>query len=379
MIIDRTILSPINKILAGEPRIIVLYGPRQAGKTFLLNEIATSEKRKIKVLTGDDLLTQQIFSKPIITELEKAVGDAQILIIDEAQKIENIGSSLKLLYDTRPRFILASGSSSFSLANKLAESMTGRATYLTLYPLAVSELPHEEIMFGLKPKIADFLIFGMYPKIHLLPSEEDKIRHLQDIVNTYLYNDLLAFEGIRKPKKVMDLLTLLAFQIGSEVSIQELSLALSLSNVAVEKYLDVLEKMFILINLRGLSRNLRKEVNKTSKYYFYDLGLRNAIIRNFNPLNLRDDKEMLFENFCILERMKKLSNNREFANYYFWRTYDQKEIDLIEERNGKLSGFEFKYGDNKISRATREEFLAAYPNGSLELINQENIENFLTP
>ncbi|MEK7127621.1 MAG: ATP-binding protein [Patescibacteria group bacterium] len=379
MIIDRTILSPINKILAGEPRIIVLYGPRQAGKTFLLNEIATSEKRKIKVLTGDDLLTQQIFSKPIITELEKAVGDAQILIIDEAQKIENIGSSLKLLYDTRPRFILASGSSSFSLANKLAESMTGRATYLTLYPLAVSELPHEEIMFGLKPKIADFLIFGMYPKIHLLPSEEDKIRHLQDIVNTYLYNDLLAFEGIRKPKKVMDLLTLLAFQIGSEVSIQELSLALSLSNVAVEKYLDVLEKMFILINLRGLSRNLRKEVNKTSKYYFYDLGLRNAIIRNFNPLNLRDDKGMLFENFCILERMKKLSNNREFANYYFWRTYDQKEIDLIEERNGKLSGFEFKYGDNKISRATREEFLAAYPNGSLELINQENIENFLTP
>ncbi|MDO8515056.1 MAG: ATP-binding protein [bacterium] len=377
MIIDRTILSTINRVLQREPKVIVIYGPRQAGKTFLLKEIASKEKRKIKRLMGEDLLTQQIFSVPILTELEKAVGDAEVIIIDEAQKIDNIGSSLKLLYDNNPRFILASGSSSFDLANRLAEPMTGRATFFTLYPLAVGELPHEEVMFGLKSELANFLTFGMYPKIHTLVSQEEKEQYLLDIVNTYLYQDLLTFEGVRKPKKVIDLLSLLAFQIGSKVSIRELAQNLSISGIIVEKYLDVLEKMFVLVNLRGFSRNLRKEVTKTSKYYFTDLGLRNAIIRNFNPLNLRNDAGALFENFCIMERIKFLNNNREHANYYFWRTYDQKEIDLIEERNGKLSGFEFKYGENKIPRATKEEFLRTYHGSSLEIINQENLEGFL--
>jgi len=377
MLIDRTIFSPIKKILSGEPKIIVIYGPRQAGKTVLLTEITKSEKRKVLFFQGDDLLTQDIFSSPRLDNLESVVGDAEIIAIDEAQKIDNIGQSLKLLYDNRPRFILATGSSSFHLANKLAESMTGRVTFFSLYPLAVSELPHKEMMFGLDKKLSDFLIFGMYPKIHTINSQEQKEQYLLDIINTYLYQDLLSFEGIRKPKKIIDLLQLLAFQIGSEVSIQELSQNLSLSKIVVEKYLDVLEKMFIIINIRGFSRNLRKEISKTSKYYFTDLGLRNAIIRNFNPLKFRTDAGALFENFGILERIKLLSNTKKHANFYFWRTYDQKEIDFIEERNGKLHAFEFKFGDGKIPRATKKEFLETYPQSGLKLINRENIEKFL--
>ena len=377
MLIDRTIFSPIKKILSGEPKIIVIYGPRQAGKTVLLTEITKSEKRKVLFFQGDDLLTQDIFSSPRLDNLESVVGDAEIIAIDEAQKIDNIGQSLKLLYDNRPRFILATGSSSFHLANKLAESMTGRVTFFSLYPLAVSELPHKEMMFGLDKKLSDFLIFGMYPKIHTINSQEQKEQYLLDIINTYLYQDLLSFEGIRKPKKIIDLLQLLAFQIGSEVSIQELSQNLSLSKIVVEKYLDVLEKMFIIFNVRGFSRNLRKEISKTSKYYFTDLGLRNAIIRNFNPLKLRTDAGALFENFGILERIKLLSNTKKHANFYFWRTYDQKEIDFIEERGGKLNAFEFKFGGDKIPRATKKEFLKTYPQSDLKLINRENIEEFL--
>lgn len=378
MIIDRTILTPIKKVLSGEPKIIVVYGPRQAGKTTLLAEITKSEKRKVHSFSGDDLLTQDLFSVPRLDYLENTVGDAQVIVIDEAQKIDNIGQSLKLLYDNHPRVILATGSSSFHLANKLAESMTGRATFFTLYPLAVSELPREEIMFGLDKNLSELLRFGMYPKVHMMNSRDQKEIYLLDIINTYLYQDLLSFEGIRKPKKIIDLLSLLAFQIGSEVSIHELSQNLSLSNIIVEKYLDVLEKMFIVINLRGFSRNLRKEVTKTSKYYFVDLGLRNALIRNFNPLNLRDDVGGLFENFCVIERMKALSNKRKPANYYFWRTYDQKEIDLIEERDGKLRAVEFKFSPKqKVRKSVAEEFKKTYAGSTFESVSPETLERFL--
>lgn len=377
MLIDRTIVTTIKKILSREPKIIVIYGPRQTGKTVLLTELVKNEDRKTRVFNGDDLLTQEIFSAPILSKLEQIAGDNEILVFDEAQRIENIGQSLKLLFDNHPRFILASGSSSFDLADKLAEAMTGRATYLTLYPLSVTELPQEELRFGLDKKIEELMIFGMYPKIHTLGSQEEKEQYLLDIVNTYLYKDLLMLEGVRKPKKIIDLLQLLAFQVGSLVSIQELSQNLQLAHVVVEKYLDVLEKMFIIINLRGLSRNLRKEIYKTSKYYFIDLGLRNALLRNFNPLKRRNDAGQLFENFCFIERLKFLGNNRKFANHYFWRTYDQKEIDLIEERNGKLTAFEFKYGLGKVPPATKKEFLKTYPGSEFKIITPENLEEFI--
>lgn len=377
MLIDRSLTTLIKNKLAGEPKVIVLYGPRQSGKTVLLNEIAGGENRKKLSLKGEDVRVQEIFSVPRYDTLKSYIGEIEVLIIDEAQQIDNIGSSLKLIFDSSPIHIIVSGSASFDLANKLAEPMTGRATFFTLYPLSLSELPHEKTMFGLDKILSELLVFGLYPKIHTLESVVEKQDYLYDVINTYLYKDLLSFNEIKKPKKILDLLSLLALQIGSEVNIWELSKQLLLDRQTVEKYLDVLEKMFVVINLRGFSRNLRKEITKTSKYYFVDLGLRNALIRNFNPINVRNDVGSLFENFCILERMKFLSNQRKPANYYFWRTYDQKEIDFIEERDGKLFATEFKFEDGKTPEATKKEFLKTYQHSDLTLINRENIEEFL--
>src|SRR3989344_4979366 len=380
MLINRIAVKLILDTLAGEPKVIVLYGPRQSGKTVILHEIADRERKNGKetlFLKGDDIRVQEIFSVADYDKISKFIGNPRLLIIDEAQKIENIGSSLKLLFDSRPIHIIASGSASFDLAKKVNEPLTGRATFFTAYPLSVDETSYETPNFSLSSRLEDFLRFGMYPKVHTLPGEKEKEEYLYDMINTYLYQDLLVFGDIKKPKKILDLLSLLSLQLGSEVILDELSRNLSLHRSTIEKYLDVLEKMFIVINIRGFSRNLRKEISKTSKYYFTDLGLRNAIIRNFNPLKLRPDTGALFENFGILERIKLLSNTRKQANFYFWRTYDQKEIDFIEERGGRIKAFEFKYRESKISIATKQEFLKTYPNSDFTLINTDNIDLFL--
>ncbi len=376
MLINRTLIQLIKDKLSGEPRVIVLYGPRQSGKTVLLNEIVNKEKRDVLFLKGDDIRVQNVFSVSRYDTLKSFIGNTQVLIIDEAQKIENIGSSLKLVFDSQPIHILVSGSASFDLANKLAEPITGRATFFTLYPLAVSELVKDELAFGLETKLPELLTHGMYPKIHTLNGQKDKEDYLFDVVNTYLYNDLLSFGEIKKPKKILDLLSLLALQIGSEVNIRELSDKLLLDRQTVEKYLDVLEKMFIVINLRGFNRNLRKEISKTSKYYFVDLGLRNALIRNFNSLELRSDSGAMFENFAFIERVKVMANRKDYANWYFWRTYDQKEIDLIEEKDGKLRAIEFKLSKSKTGSAGKE-FCRNYQASRYEIINPESLMNFL--
>ena len=370
----------ISDKLAGEPRVIVLYGPRQSGKTVVLHEIVDRERKNGKdvlFLKGDDVRVQEVFSIAHYDNISKFIGDPHILIIDEAQKIENIGSSLKLLFDSRPIHVIASGSASFDLANKINEPLTGRATFFTAYPLSVDETRYEIPNFSVSSRLEEFLRFGMYPKVHTLSGEKEKEEYLYDIISTYLYQDLLSFEEIKKPKKILDILSLLSLQLGSEVRIDELSRNLLLHRSTVEKYLDVLEKMFIIINIRGFSRNLRKEISKTSKYYFTDLGLRNAVIRNFNPLKFRTDAGALFENFGILERIKLLSNTKKHANFYFWRTYDQKEIDLIEEKDGMVRAFEFKFGNGKIPNATKKEFLKTYPQSDFQLISRENIEEFL--
>lgn len=375
MIIKRTIVNEILKQLQKEPKIIVIYGPRQSGKTTLIKQLLTQIGQTPPIFNGDDIRTQEVLM-PNLRLLKKAVGDNKLIVIDEAQRITNIGLILKLLYDALNITIIASGSASFDLANKINEPLTGRAAIFTLYPLAVWEIPIELPDTSIKPRLEEFLRFGLYPKSITLLSEEDKTNYLNDLISLYLYKDILSFENIRKPKKVIDLLSLLALQIGNEVSIQELAQNLSVSKIIVEKYLDLLEKMFIIINIRGFSRNLRKEISKTSKYYFVDLGLRNALIRNFNPLSLRSDKGALFENFCIIERIKSFANSRQAANFYFWRTYDQKEIDLIEERQGKLFGFEFKY--SKVKTKIPKEFLQTYPNSQIEIINQDNYLDFVS-
>jgi len=378
MLIPRTILHQIKEQLTKKPKIILLYGPRQSGKTTILKQLLANYPQKAVYLAGEDLRVQEIWSKPNTQILKKQIGDAKLVVIDEAQKIENIGTSLKLVYDTFSPYIIASGSASLELANRLSEPLTGRTVTFVLYPLSVLENPITPPDISFTCRLEEFLRFGLYPEVVITESEEDKITYLNELINNYLYKDILSFKQVRKPKKVVDLLTLLAFQIGNEVSIQELAANLSLAKIVVEKYLDLLEKMFVIINLRGFSRNLRKEISKTSKYFFVDLGLRNALIRNFNPLHLRNDVGALFENFCIIERIKILSNTKKMANFYFWRTYDQKEIDLIEEKEGKLFAWEFKWQESKKITGAAKEFTKVYPKSKFQIITPKKFEEILS-
>jgi len=377
MEIERSLLSFILKELQSEPKTIILYGPRQAGKTTLIQQaLAQTDLPRVQ-LNGDDLRTQELLGRADLDRLETVVGANRLLVIDEAQRIENIGLTLKLIFDHYKIHIIASGSASFDLANKVNEPLTGRSATFTLYPFSYNELPVVPPVASNSERMEEFLRFGMYPKATLARSQEDKEHYLYDLINNYLYRDILTFEQIRKPKKVIDLLALLALQIGSEVSTAELASHLSMSKISVEKYLDLLEKMFVIVNLRGFSRNLRNEISKTSKYYFWDLGFRNALIRNFNPLALRSDVGALFENFAIVERMKLFAHRRLYANFYFWRTYEQKEIDLIEEREGKLMAFEFKWKDGQGSTKAANEFMGAYQNSQYQVITQANLDGFL--
>ena len=242
--------------------------------------------------------------------------------------------------------------------------------------MAYSEVKEKYQKTSQETSIEEMLRFGMYPKAHTLENDKEKENYLYEYLNNYLYKDILAFEGVRKPKKVVDLLTLLALQIGKEVAISELAQNLSLSQKAVENYLDILEKMFVIVNLRGFSRNLRKEISKTSKYYFMDVGLRNALIRNFNPLKLRSDVGDLFENWFIVEKIKAANIFEKPANFYFWRTYDQQEIDLIEERDGKLFGYEIKLKNKSVKPIN--DWLETYKNSSFEVVNKDNYQKFLS-
>ncbi len=372
MLIPRDIKKIIEAALDKEPRVLIIYGPRQAGKTTIINQIIEKiPKEKIVFLNGDDLRTLEAFADANLDLLKRAIGVAEYLIIDEAQRIENIGLKIKLIFDSLKIKIILSGSSSFDLANKINEPLTGRSTTFLLYPININELKPALPSLSLNGRLEEFLIYGMYPKVLTLQNNQEKEQYLFDLINSYLYKDILSFERVRKPKIIIDLLSLLALQIGKEVSMSELSQHLAISRQATEKYLDILEKMFVIVNLRGFSRNLRKEIYKTSKYYFTDMGLRNGLIRNFNPLKLRDDKGALLENFFFVERMKFLNNQNKQANFYFWRTYDQKEIDLIEEKEGKLIGWEVKWAEQKYK--TPNDWLKAYPQANIVLVNKENI------
>ncbi len=376
MIIKRTINNQVKKDIGIKNRVVIIYGPRQAGKTTLIDSIVSGLKNKPLIFNGDDLYAQEIFGRNELENLKRIVGKNNLLIIDEAQRIENIGLSLKLLVDNLKLTILVSGSSSFDLSNRINEPLTGRTKTFLLYPFSYQEIKEKYEKTKPQTAIEEMLRFGMYPKIHILGNNQDKENYLYELLNNYLYKDILMFEQIRKPKKVIDLLTLLSLQIGKEVSLDELAQNLSITRKAVGNYLDLLEKMFVVINLRGFSRNLRKEISKTSKYYFVDLGLRNALLRNFNPLSLRQDKGELFENWFILERIKLLSNKNKPANFYFWRTYDQQEIDLIEEHEGKLRAFECKWSKTKKNKAPRD-WSKTYKNSQFKLINSENFYQYL--
>lgn len=378
MIIKRQAHSLIREKLQ-ENKVILLYGPRRVGKTTLLEEIINNLKNqeKIKFVNGETAVIQEELSSQSILKLKEFIGDSSLLIVDEAQKIPNIGLNLKIIVDHIPGVkIIASGSASFSLAQKVGEPLTGRKKTVHLYPVSAKELINTKDITYYREARDNHIIFGGYPELFKLKTKEKKREYLLELIDSYLFRDILEIEQVKNPKKIRDLLSLLAFQIGKEVSLSELANNLDLHADTVYRYLDLMEKSFIIVNIRGFSRNLRKEIVKTSRYYFYDNGVRNALINNFNPISLRNDIGALWENFIVMERIKKQAYKPIHSNNYFWRTYDQKEIDFVEERDGKLYGYEIKWGNKKYKEPKL--WKETYDNAEFKLINQENYLEFIT-
>ena len=357
-------------------KVVVIYGARRTGKTTLLNEYLKTEPGPYLLVSGEDIIIQGYLSSQSIEKLKAFVGNNRLLVIDEAQKVQNIGINLKLIVDHIPGIrVIATGSSSFDLARSVGEPLTGRKNTLIQYPLAQLELAAMEQRHETDSRLENRLIYGTYPEIVLLQDNREREQYLKEIVSSYLYKDILELEGIRQSAKIGRLLQLIAFQIGKEVSYTELGTSLGMSKNTADHYLDLLEKAFVLRRLGGFSRNLRNEVTKNSRYYFVDNGVRNALINNFNPLELRNDPGELWENYLVMERLKRQEYLRETANNYFWRTYTKKELDLVEERDGKLHGYEMKWGKAKPSAP--KDWTMGYPEATWNLINRDNYLTFV--
>lgn len=334
------------KTLIQPGKVLILYGPRRVGKTTLIKKFLEKEANALFV-TGEDIFIQRHLSTSSIDQLEAFIGEHTLLVIDEAQHIPNIGQNLKLIVDHLPHVrVVATGSSTFDLAKEVGEPLTGRKYTLRLYPLSQIELNQVENTAKREAHLESRLIYGSYPEVITTKGDSTKREYLQELVSSYLLKDILAFKGVKKSKKL-----------------------------TVERYLDLFEQVFVIYNLRGFSRNLRKEVTRTSKYYFCDTGIRNALINNFNSLTRREDSGALWENYLVMERLKKQEYTRLWSHNYFWRTYDQKEIDWVEEREGLLFGYEFKWNHTHV--APPKLWQETYPNASFECINQSNYMSFI--
>lgn len=377
MKILRKLQSTLKKQLTSTNKGLVIYGPRQVGKTTLINDLLGEFSLKTLILNGDQRGSwwESLISRDL-SKLNLLVSGYDAVFIDEAQRIPEIGLNLKILLDNLPRLkVIVTGSSSLDLASKISEPLTGRVYSYKLFPISYDELHDMNTPNELETQLEERLVYGSYPEIFSLNGAEEKSKYLQDLVNNYLYKDQLEFGEIRNSSKILDLLKLLSFQVGNQVSINELGANLELSRATVDRYIDLLEKSFIIFRISGFSRNLRKEVSKMDKIYFYDLGVRNAVIGNLNLLNNRDDVGKLWENFLVIERMKKQNYNQDLFSMYYWRLSSGAEIDLIEEENGQLHGFEFKYG-NKISKAPNS-WSKTYPNSDFKCINRNNYLDFI--
>ena len=357
-------------------KVVILYGARRVGKTMLVNEILAKVNEPILRLNGDDIHVHDKLSIRSIENYKQILGTCKLLYIDEAQKIPEIGLKLKLMIDEIEGLrIIISGSSSFDIHKNAGEPLTGRKYTFTLYTLSENEYTQIENNINKMDKVRERLIFGNYPELLHLPDRQDKVDYLNEMISSYLLKDILVYEHIKNSQKIFNLLRLIAFQIGGEVSLQELGIQLGISKNTVEKYLDLLSKVFILHKVEGFSRNLRKEITKNSRWYFLDNGIRNAVIANFNPLQARNDIGALWENYMISERLKYQEYRRISSNNYFWRTYEQQEIDWVEERDGSLFGYEFKWKEEKVKIPTQ--WKSAYPDASFELININNFSEWL--
>ena len=353
---------------------IGLFGARRTGKTVLMNQLAEKISGRSLIISGEDFDVQELFSSQKLSLLKSATSGYTHLFIDEAQKIPNIGTSLKLIVDNFPQLaVFFTGSSSFELYNQLGEPLTGRSIFLNLFGFSQEEL--NEDFLDARKALEEKLIYGLYPQVYLEQEIKQKEEILNSIKNGYLLKDILEFDLQKDSIFILNLLRLIAFQIGQDISYSEIASRLQVNVRTVQRYLNILEKMFIIFSLPGFSRNMRNEFTKTPRYYFWDNGIRNALIANLNPINIRNDSGQLWENYCISERQKFLSFNRITANRFFWRTYTQKEIDYIEERGGSLYAYEMKFS-GKSSKVPAV-FMENYPGSKFMEINKDNFLDFL--
>lgn len=376
-------MEPIKRLLQDKitariesNKAVLIFGARRVGKTILMRQLVKNFAGKTMLLNGEDYDTLALLQERSIANYRHLLEGVDLLAIDEAQNIPEIGSKLKLIIDEIEGVcVIASGSSSFDLLNKTGEPLVGRSTQFHLTPFSQKEIAPMETALETRQNLESRLIYGSYPEVVTMNSFERKTDYLRDIVGAYLLKDILAIDGLKNSSKMKELLRLIAFQLGNEVSYDELGKQLGMSKNTVEKYLDLLSKVFVVYRLGAYARNLRKEVTKAGKWYFYDNGIRNAIIGNFNPLSIRQDVGVLWENYLIGERIKANYNDGLGKEFYFWRTYDRQEIDLIEENSDSLTALEFKWG-NKSPNAPAI-FKEAYPNATFDVINRENYLNYV--
>ncbi|MDR1004053.1 MAG: ATP-binding protein [Prevotellaceae bacterium] len=374
-IIKRSIESSITEKLVPN-KAVLLFGARRVGKTILMRKIASDFQGKVMMLNGEDYDTQALLHERTIANYHRLFAQIDLLAIDEAQHIPDIGAKLKLIIDEVPGIrVITSGSSSFDLQNQAGEPLVGRSTQFHLFPFTQQEIGQTETPLDTRRNLENRLLYGCYPEVVGIEAAAQKVDYLRDIVGAYLLKDILSLDGLKNSSKMKDLLRLVAFQVGSEVSYDELGKQLGLTKNTVEKYLDLLSRVFVLYRLGGYSRNLRKEVSKAGKWYFYDNGIRNAIIGNFNPTAIRQDTGALWENYMIAERIKLSNNLRLHKDFFFWRTYDGQEIDLIEESQDVLTALEFKWNDRRVS--VPQAFATAYPQASFSVVNRENYVEYV--
>ncbi len=360
-----------NKIFKG--KAIIIIGARQTGKTTLLKSLFTT--KDVLWLDADEQDVRELFNNVSSTQFKVLFKNYKIIIVDEAQRIENVGLKFKLITDQlKNKQLIATGSSSFDLTNKLNEPLTGRKWEYMLYPFSFAEMVNTNGLLNEKRLLNHRLIYGYYPDVVNNPGEEKEI--LKQLTNSYLYKDILMWQNIKKPEKLVKLLQALALQLGNEVSYNELGKTIGLDNQTIEKYVQLLEKSFVIFRLPSFSRNLRTELKKSQKIYFYDNGIRNSLIANFNLISLRQDVGALWENFIISERLKHTHYNNIWTNNYFWRTHSQQEIDYIEEYDGKLYAYEIKWNKNAKAYLPKT-FKKTYPDAEYKIINQDNFIDFI--
>ena len=373
----RAVFDNFNKKVLPN-KVLILLGARRVGKTELIkNYLKTVPVETYLQLNGEDINDANLLQERSVANYKRLLANIDLLVIDEAQTIPEIGLILKLIVDSIEGIkIIATGSSVFDLNNTLGEPLVGRKNTMYLFPLAQMEFSIQENYKQTTENLEERLLFGGYPELVHYEDWEEKKEYLYEIINSYLLKDILVFEGIKQADKIYNLLRLIAYQVGKEVSLQELGNQLQMSKNTVDTYLDLLSKVFIVFKVEGFSRNLRKEIVKSSRWYFYDNGIRNGLINNFKRLENRTDVGDLWENYLAVERIKKQNYQKITTNNYFWRTYDQQELDWLEEQGNELAGFEFKWNENKKSKIPTA-FGKAYPDATFEVINKQNYLDFI--